>query len=154
LETFQRRSGYARDEIIGHTAVELELWGNPHQQDVLADTVKEKATSRDQEINLRTKSGQIVVTLQSVELIELDGRQCLLTVGQDITDRKRAAEELERLSGELLRLQDEERRKIARDLHDSTGQNLAGLAMMLGQLRDAIPLDKEKSTRLYRNVNC
>jgi signal transduction histidine kinase len=45
-------------------------------------------------------------------------------------------------------LQDEERRKIARDLHDSTGQHLAGLVMMLGQLRDSIPLDKEKSTRL------
>jgi PAS domain S-box-containing protein len=78
-ETFERRRGYARDEIIGHTAVELERWLDAHQQDVLGDTVKEKATSRDQEINLRTKSGQIVVTLQSVESIEWDGRQRLLT---------------------------------------------------------------------------
>src|SRR5205085_10353737 len=46
----------------------------------------------------------------------------------DIEDRKQAEEELRRLSGQLLRLQDEERRGIARDLHDSTGQDLVALA--------------------------
>ncbi len=58
---------------------------------------------------------------------------------RDITERVRAEEELRRLSGRLLRLQDEERRKIARDLHDSTGQNLVALATMLGQLNSSIP---------------
>src|SRR5262249_11104595 len=55
------------------------------------------------------------------------------------TDRKRSERELRRLSGQLLRLQDEERRKIAQDLHDSTGQDLAALVMTLGQLRSSIP---------------
>ena len=58
---------------------------------------------------------------------------------RDITEHARAQEELQRLSGHLLRLQDEERRKIARDLHDSTGQALAVLAATLGQLRYLIP---------------
>jgi signal transduction histidine kinase len=67
----------------------------------------------------------------------------------DITDRKRAEEGLRRLSGQLLRLQDEERRRIARDLHDSTGQDLVALATMLSQLRGSIPSGERKSRRLH-----
>jgi PAS domain S-box-containing protein len=69
-------------------------------------------------------------------------------VATDITERVRAEEKLRRLSGKLLRLQDEERRRIARDLHDSTGQNLVALTTMLGQLRGSIPSAERKSRRL------
>jgi PAS domain S-box-containing protein len=63
---------------------------------------------------------------------------------RDITERVRTEEELRRLSGQLLRLQDEERRRISRDLHDSTGQDLFAMAMMLGQAHDLIPSGKRK----------
>src|ERR1700676_753341 len=66
----------------------------------------------------------------------------------EIAERRRAEEELRRLSGQLLRSQDEERRRIARDLHDSTGQDLVALATMLGQLRDSISSSDRKSRRL------
>jgi signal transduction histidine kinase len=68
---------------------------------------------------------------------------------RDITERVRTEEELQRLTGKLLRLQDEERQRIARDLHDSTGQDLVALATMLGQLRSSIPsADQESMDRL------
>jgi signal transduction histidine kinase len=63
---------------------------------------------------------------------------------RDITERVRAEEELQRLSGKLLRLQDEERRRIARDLHDSTGQDLVAMAAMLSQLHGSIPSGMRK----------
>jgi len=66
----------------------------------------------------------------------------------DIGDRKNAEEDLRRLSGQLLQLQDEERRRMARELHDSTGQDLVALATMLGQLRSSIPSVERKSRRL------
>jgi PAS domain S-box-containing protein len=67
---------------------------------------------------------------------------------RDITERVRAEKELQRLSGQLLRLQDEERRRIARDLHDSTGQDLVALATTLSQLHDAIPTSSRKLRKL------
>jgi PAS domain S-box-containing protein len=67
---------------------------------------------------------------------------------RDVTERVRAEEELRRLSGQLLRLQDEERRSIARDLHDSTGQDLVALATTLSQLRASIPSSSRKLRRL------
>jgi PAS domain S-box-containing protein len=72
----------------------------------------------------------------------------LLSAGRDITQLKRAEEELRQLSVSLLRSQDEERRRIARDLHDSMGQDLVALATILGQLRASIPSAKRKSRQL------
>src|SRR6266436_601498 len=66
----------------------------------------------------------------------------------DIEDRRQAEQELRRLSGQLLRSQDEERRRIARDLHDSTGQDLVALATMLGELRASTPSSSPKSRGL------
>ena len=53
---------------------------------------------------------------------------------RDISARKRAEESLRALSGQLLRIRDEERRRLARELHDSAGQILAALSMNLTPL--------------------
>src|SRR6266536_1323153 len=55
---------------------------------------------------------------------------------RDISQRKRAEEALRTLSGQLLHTQDEERRRIARELHDSAGQIIAALSMTLAQGSD------------------
>ena len=65
----------------------------------------------------------------------------------DSTERMRAEEEVRQLSGRLLRSHDEERRTIARDLHDSMGQDLVAVATMLGQLHREIPSSERKIRR-------
>ncbi len=55
----------------------------------------------------------------------------------EISDRKRAESNLRKLTGRLLRTQDEERRHMARELHDHAGQTLTALGMNLSALQSA-----------------
>jgi two-component system, NarL family, sensor kinase len=61
----------------------------------------------------------------------------LAQLGLEITVRKQAEERFRSLSLRLMTLQDEERRRIARDLHDTTGQTLAAIKMTLGLLHES-----------------
>jgi|GEM_PF-1376040 PAS domain S-box-containing protein len=68
---------------------------------------------------------------------------------KDITERKLAEDSLRELSGRLLKLQDEERRRIARDLHDSTSQTVAALLLQLKALQNSLRVrDSKKQSAL------
>jgi len=64
------------------------------------------------------------------------GDEHLFVLHRDITCRERAQEAVRMLSLQLRRAQDQERRHIARELHDSTAQKLVGLVLNLGQLEN------------------
>jgi len=75
-------------------------------------------------------------------------------IAEDITERKRAEQELRQLSGKLMRLQDEERRRLARELHDSAGQVLAALQINLGTLaHSASRLGKKAQRALAESLD-
>ena len=59
----------------------------------------------------------------------------------DVTARRNAEDALRKLSGRLLGIQDQERRRIARELHDSLGQYLAGMKIALDMLSSRAPQD-------------
>jgi signal transduction histidine kinase len=63
-------------------------------------------------------------------------------ISVDVTARRNAESAIRRLSGRLLNLQDQERRRIARELHDSLGQYLAGLKMTIELLAQPATRDK------------
>src|SRR5580692_3838268 len=65
------------------------------------------------------------------------------------TEILQQSDQLRDLSGRLMRAQDEERRRIARELHDSAGQNLAALGMSLARIEDDA---KRDPTRLSESI--
>lgn len=73
-------------------------------------------------------------------------------VVQDITDQRRVVQDLRRLSQEVMRTRDQERREAARALHESAGQSLAALKMTLGRLKRAMTDDGDKAEQLWKSA--
>ena len=87
----------------------------------------------------RVDTGENFPAEVDLSSLSTDGTTLALAIVHDVTARKRAEKELRRVTAELMRLQDEERRRIGRDLHDSTGQTLAALEIDLAQLEQEAP---------------
>ncbi len=77
------------------------------------------------------RNGQEFPVEISLSPLQTDEGTLVTSAIRDISERKRTEESLRLLSGRLLHLQDQERRRIARELHDSAGQVLAALGMNL-----------------------
>jgi PAS domain S-box-containing protein len=135
-ETFEQQAGWCRDEVIGRSPAEINLWADPHQRSLFVKQLLAEGSVRDLEVRIRRKDGQIRTVLGSAELIEVNGKPCALSVFADVTERKRAEEALASLSGRLIEAQDEERKRIAREIHDDYSQRVAMLALDLEQLAD------------------
>lgn len=81
-----------------------------------------------------------------------DGKTArVVGVVQDITDAKRAQDDVRRLWRQMIQGRDEERRRMARELHESAGQSLAALKMSLSRLHESLPKNKRLVETLWRS---
>jgi len=97
----------------------------------------------------RSDSNEVLwILAEAVPLFGENGRlDKLIASFSDITKRKQAEEALQQLSTRLLQLQDEERRRLGRELHDSLAQSVLAVNLNLAQVaRASVPLD-ERSRR-------
>src|SRR5262249_26269446 len=86
-------TGYERSEMIGRTGEELQMFSWPRGRDRLIQELQDGPV-RDLEVPLRSKSGDVRTVLMSADVITLKGQKCILTISNDITERKRAEEAL------------------------------------------------------------
>ncbi len=91
-DNFVRLLGYSREELIGHTSLGLGIYDSPGRLAQMVEAVRAEGAIRDDETKVRTKSGEILNARISVELIYLEGEECLLAIIQDVTGQKRAEE--------------------------------------------------------------
>jgi len=98
--------------------------------------IAEGKPSFEGETVLKKLNGERMVVLFSVSFPPPDASfDAVLVSIMDITDRKRAEQELEELAGRLIHAQEQERSRIGRELHDHISQMLGVLAIRIDQLR-------------------
>jgi len=90
----------------------------------------------------RKKDGTLIdVELHGIRFFSGETFVGAFAIYQDITERRRSEEKLQTLRNRLTRTQEEERSRIARDLHDDIGQRLALLSIDLEQMKLASQQD-------------
>ena len=100
-DAFERLLGYSRQEAVGHMALDMGLWEVPDERTHILDLMAASDRVSGVEAHLRRKDGEVLTVMMSLERVELDGQDCMITVSRDISDRKREEETLRRMVDEL-----------------------------------------------------
>jgi PAS domain S-box-containing protein len=137
--------GYAPGELIGQS---IELLVPEHLRTIHVahrkhyfENLQNRPMGLGMDLQARRKDGSVFAAEISLSYIRSQEGTLAVAFVSDVSKRKTDAdalqtqrEELRALTARLMTAQDDERRRIARDLHDDLSQNLAALAMDLGTL--------------------
>ena len=93
-ETFERITGWSRDEVTGRTPFDIQIWVNPQERIGLVERLQAEGSVRDYEVHFRCKDGSTKFGLGSAELIEIANEPCIISVIADITESKQIQEKL------------------------------------------------------------
>jgi PAS domain S-box-containing protein len=122
--TFERITGWNRNEIIGRTPFDIDIFVNPSDRTEAVKRLLAGATVRNFEVRARMKNRELRVGLAYAALIEINGETCVLALIADVTDVKRADEakqaeaDLSGMARTLIQAHEEERASVAREVHE------------------------------------
>jgi PAS domain S-box-containing protein len=86
---FERRYGYSRGELLGHTVHDLRMWCDPADRMSMIEQLHRGIPVRNVITWLRTKSGDVKLTAYSADRIHFDGQPCVLAVSEDLPEYDR-----------------------------------------------------------------
>jgi PAS domain S-box-containing protein len=128
----ERLSGYTRDEIIGHKFTEFIVPDHARYVRNNFCTKLAKKGETTYEVDVIAKDGhRVPVEVSSRAIYENGELVGVQGMARDITERKLAQDALQMFSRQLIEAQEDERRRIARELHDQIGQVLTAVKMNL-----------------------
>ncbi len=94
-DSFVAMFGYPREELIGRTSVELGLWTHAGDRDRMLKRLENDGSVHNVDLSYRRRDGTLGIARYSLAPVELDGEQCLLTLGDDITEWRADLERLQ-----------------------------------------------------------
>ncbi len=102
-ETFLRLLGYSREQVLDKTALELNLFVNPQQRTALLQEMQRQGYLRNEPVLVRTHAGDVRQGIFSAEFVRLQDQTLLLTVMDDVTERRQMEASLHQSEGRFAR---------------------------------------------------
>jgi len=97
-KAFLDLAGVTREEVIGHSSLELNIWADPEDRRRMVEMVMQHGACRNLEAQFRKKNGELIWGLMSAALIELEGTPCVVSITRDISDAKSVEDEIRQLA--------------------------------------------------------
>ncbi len=88
-DSFVRNTGYSREELIGHTVEEFNLFISPEDQERMMRILEKNGSMKNEEFNFRVRSGEIRKWLCSAEIVKINDETCLIAVATDVTELRK-----------------------------------------------------------------
>jgi two-component system, LuxR family, sensor kinase FixL len=95
--------GHRREEVIGRTVAEFNFYANEQDREHIV-ALAERGNVSDVEIAFRYRTGNLLQTILSTEIVDIEGQPCLITIIRDITERRRTEMEMTQQRSELAHL--------------------------------------------------
>jgi len=134
-KAFLRMFGFQREDVTGRTIFELNIHVDPDGRRKIVEHLSKEKSISNYEVKLKTKAGWPIDVVESLELVELAGQPCILTIWEDVTERRR-------LEREILEISEREQSRVGQDLHDGVCQNLAGVAFLAESFANSLAAGK------------
>ena len=93
-EAFVAATGYQAQAVLGKSPAQVQLYGGAAHYGAIEHALANSPSLRNMEIQLRTSTGDLLECLISAEIVTIGQQSCVLSVVQDITERKRSEQEL------------------------------------------------------------
>ena len=139
----ERLYGYSASEAIGKDIAFLQPGDKSDSKQIFAKVLDGKQLREYETVRQRKDGTRVTVALTISPIVDAEGEVTgKSAIARDITERKRAEEVLSGMSRRLIEAQEQERTRIARELHDDINQRLALLAVELEQVREN-PIEPE-----------
>jgi PAS domain S-box-containing protein len=85
-EAFERRYGYAREELLGRTVLDVGIWDDPSERLRTLEEIREQGRVRNRVTCFRKRSGEVIDTFYSAEIVAIEGCDCVLAVSEDLPE--------------------------------------------------------------------
>jgi len=97
-QSFLDAMGFLRDEVIGRTSLDIDLWSDLRDLEELTEVLAGTSECRNVEFKFRKKNGDTIWGLMSASVIQIDGVDCMLTITRDISNAKSAEDQIHNLA--------------------------------------------------------